>query len=197
VTTVQIDGTEVAVEIEGNYPWSGDFLVKVRAPKPVRFALRVRIPDWCDDVRFELLGFDQEAEFARGYAVFDKVWSEETLRVEMEMAPRWLEADPRVLDDLGRASLTRGPLVYAFESPDLEGRLPQHFLCDPEAPVTPQEHPFGKALTAEGAFVSPAEVPLYAELSPPALLASSATAIPYFAWANRGPSWMQVWVRTL
>jgi DUF1680 family protein len=199
---VEVDGVPVRLSVEGQYPWDGKVAVRVDPARPVRFALNVRIPGWADDVQTELPGATEEAGYDQGYAVFEREWKKgDVLNVDFEMQAKWVEADPRVRDNLGRSALTMGPVVYCAEQHDL-GYAPQLFQADPEAEVHVQ---FDKALlegvnvlTVEGVhdvelFVDD----LYAELGTTDSRDGTAAFIPYFAWNNRGATNMQVWTRRL
>jgi len=138
---VKIRGVEVEISCESNYPWDGKATISVEPASPVEFALHVRLPDWSGDVSSELPGAKREAEFENGYAVFHHDWkSGDVLKLEIEMEPTWVEANPKVLDDLGRVALTRGPLIYCAEEVDA-GFTPQRFTADlgAEALVVPKK----------------------------------------------------------
>lgn len=189
-----------SLTLTSNYPWSGSYALRVGVEREARFAIHLRIPEWCEDCAIEIDGTDDAAEYADGYAVFDRVWKPgETISVEMTMQPKWVQASPAVLDDLGRVALTCGPLVYCAEGVDT-GFEPQRFIADVEAEL---EAVFDGELL-EG--VSVVEVPgvieraefsdqLYADLGTVEYEDASSKFIPYYAWCNRGPGSMQVWVR--
>jgi DUF1680 family protein len=191
----------VTIEVTSDYPWSGKFDIAVNPTRPVKFKLNVRIPDWADEVDTDLAGAEEEAEYESGYAVFDRTWKAgDVLKVDLGVRPKWVEADPRVRDNLGRAALTLGPLVYCAEEADL-GFPPQLFSADVEAEVVEArtKHLEGVTkLTVPGlADVEAFPEGLYAEAGTTEVRETSATFIPYYAWANRGPGNMQVWIRSL
>ncbi|MFZ4507334.1 MAG: glycoside hydrolase family 127 protein [Fimbriimonas sp.] len=200
--SARFGGVPVTVRIEGNYPWSGKFKITVDSGKPVTFALRLRLPGWADEMSVEIPGEEQGAEYENGFAVMNRTWQPgDTVECDFEMPARWEEANPSVLDNLGRVALMRGPLVYAFEEPDL-GYKPQHFVADTDADTLEDKLSRvlgeGVALRVEGIREIDQDFPgLYAEFGATASEPADAVAIPYFAWANRGKSHMQVWVRRL
>ena len=55
--------------------------------------------------------------------------------------------------------------------------------------------PAAVAAAGEGAAEVPAFAPLYAVYAPVKREPTTATLIPYFAWANRGENEMTVWLR--
>ncbi len=207
VATTELNGVKTRITVEGNYPWSGQVKVTVDPERPVEFAFAVRIPGWADDLQIEL-GDDNEtaaeadgSEYETGYAVYRRVWSPgDVIKLDFEMGPKWIEANPRVLDDLGRIAMTRGPLVYCLEDKDVEF-VPQRFAADADSEPISEER-----ATLEGhvAVVVPGVVEgqdfpddLYADLDTTPLETTEATLIPYYLWNNRGPSHMQVWLRRM
>ncbi len=192
------DGVDVLVRLESDYPWSGAAKIFVEPAEPVEFALYLRIPGWATDVETVLPG-GQEADFEKGYAVFRRVWEKgSVLAVNFVMEPRWVECDQRVRDNLGRVALTRGPLVYCAESSDL-GFAPQLLSVDPSLPVAAEAGFGGTTALVVDALAQPETVinHLYADVDPVQGNRVGATFIPYFAWANRGESDMQVWIRSV
>lgn len=198
-----VRGVQVSVTLTGNYPWSGKFTIEVEPDKPVEFSLRLRVPDWADDVNVDFPSQVNESEFEDGYAVFKQTWAKGSkLTVDLGMRPKWVSADPRVLDNVGRVALTCGPLIYAAESHDL-GCPPQLLAVDvdPDSPVESKtESDLGGivsltvAAEKEGADFPDA---LYADAGEVEAAETTAKFIPYYTWSNRGPSHMQVWVRRL
>ena len=131
--------------------------------------------------------------------IFQKTWGKgDVLTIELGAEPVWMEADPRVRDDLGRAALTYGPLVYCLEEKDL-GVAPQLFTADTGAEIEPRRDDRLGGITVlpvEGALdVESFPDALYAPLGTGETRAATAEFIPYYAWNNRGPNGMQVWVR--
>ncbi len=199
--TTTLGGVKTKISVESNYPWSGKITVRIDPEKPTEFALHFRIPDWSEDVSTEVPNAEEEAGYEKGYAVFKRTWKPgDTLLVDLGMEPKWVESDPRVRDNLGRVALTCGPLIYTAESHDL-GFAPQLFCADVEAPIVTQPSDVGegiKALSVEGSMeVELFADSLYAEPGTTDIREATATFIPYYAWNNRGPSNMQVWVRQL
>jgi hypothetical protein len=95
------------------------------------------------------------------------------------MEPRTVEADARVVDDLGRLAVERGPLVYCAEWPD-------NAFSVREA-VIPEGAAFevvGKPGLLNGITELVTETP-----------DGPLTLIPYYAWAHRGRGEMNVWFK--
>jgi DUF1680 family protein len=94
-------------------------------------------------------------------------------------------------------ALTRGPLVYCAEETDL-GFAPHTFAVDTESETVSSEALGVTVLTVEGIRTSPKfDGELYAPDGTTNVEDASAKLIPYYAWNNRGPNAMQVWLRKL
>lgn len=206
----KVGGSSVSLSVSGEYPARGGLKVRVGCAAPVAFALRIRIPDWCDDLAAEM-DSDEEGVYEDGYVVFDRTWKDgDTVTLDFEMPATWMASNPAILDNLGHVALVRGPILYALEEADF-GMPPQRFIADVEADIVESEPPRplkrGEGAGGEGSRTLPnLTVPGWAEASdfPDAPYAPeaeavadevSATFVPYFTWANRGPGHMAVWVR--
>jgi hypothetical protein len=124
------------------------------------------------------------------------------------MTPRVVAANPRVREDLGRVAVQRGPLVYCLEQVDQAERASIFDLvlllgADPGKDFTAQFRPemLGGIVVLQHKGVAAAkpysELPLYKAVERPAVEAGNEvelTFIPYYAWANRLPGAMEVWI---
>jgi DUF1680 family protein len=135
----------------------------------------------------------------RGYVTLEREWQPgEIIELDLPMPVRWVEANKRVQADRGKIALQRGPLVYCVEwldNPD--ERLRDLRLPDPGFNSSSLE-----SLRAEsvpdllGGVVVIRGRALYPPRpgSRPSYIESDFAAIPYYAWANRGPGEMAVWL---
>lgn len=178
------------LQIEGNYPVTGEFTIKMK--RAGIYKLWVRIPDWCDDCELEVEGTNDEADFDSGYAVIERNWQAgDMVRVNLEMTPKWIESHPLVLDNVGKIALQCGPIIYAFEHDE---SLPQRFRVDlNEEPVWN-----GKAseVLVKG-FVRTEDFGdlLYDELASESEKPFTAKFIPFAHCHNEGGKFMAVWIR--
>lgn len=112
------------------------------------------------------------------------------------MEVRRVYANQRVREDAGCVALLRGPVVYCFEGVD-NGEMIQSLRIPRQAQVTPFVCEEGvlkgnTLLKMEGSRMVGGEE-LYSE-KPPVKERATLTAIPYYAWANRGETQMRVWM---
>jgi len=138
-----------------------------------------------------------EVVVADGFARVRRVWSPQGgarngVDLHLPMPARRVAANPKVSADAGRLALQRGPVVYAVEGIDQGGSLAGARLA-PTGEIDADWRP--DLLGGVVALVAPAPEPAP---SPPPAPASTRSgrllAIPYFAWSNRGPGEMAVWL---
>ena len=128
----------------------------------------------------------------KGYAVIDGP-GEATLT--FDMTPVLYGANPGIIDCAGRGAVMRGPVVYAYEGVDNGGYMPERYRLSRELNAEVGDASFCgiPTLTVDGRFV-PDSAELYAPIGDPDLRETRIKLIPYFAFANRGPSDMAVWL---
>lgn len=193
---VTVATTGVKLTQETRYPWDGTITMTVAPAKPAAFTVRVRIPGWArnqpvptdlyrydDKVQPEISltvnGQPQKIELQKGYAVVTRQWKQgDVLALNLAMPVRRVAAHARVIDDAGRVALERGPLVYCFEGIDHADKV-FNLKIPNNAKLESQFRPdlLGGVTVITGQCE---EGPL--------------TAIPYYAWCNRGAGQMQVWM---
>ncbi len=200
---IALGGEQVILRQETTYPWEGTIRLSVDLREPRAFALRLRIPGWCRQVRLSVNGEDLplEACLHKGYAQIERLWhTGDCVVLQLEMPVERVYAHPDVRVDAGRVALQRGPLVYCLETAD--NHLPLHRIRLPETALL--ETHFAPtvlggvvliqgtalALETEG-WVGTLYRPVPARSTPHPLI-----AIPYYAWDHRQPGEMSVWIAT-
>lgn len=189
----RFSGDRGTVKVQSGLPWTGHVSIHVApAAGAGEFALSLRIPAWSADTRVLVNGEEVSVPAplsppetaAGGYdprparrADLRRAWQAgDRVELTFDMTVRRRTAAPSVRDCRGRVALTRGPLVYCLEDIDNPGMdvFEAGLGGDtPEAVFQPE-------------LLGGTEVLTKGEL----------TFIPYFLWGNRGPSKMNVWVRS-
>ena len=145
--------------------------------------IAIRVPFWC------------ERQFAtvKGYAFFD-VKDGGTLEVDFGMPTRFIEARTDVLLDCGKYALMRGPVLYCMEGVDNETHLRDIRVDRRAAFRYGKNAELGVPVIKIKAWCreKSGEAPLYSA-SAFRLKPCTATFIPYYAFANREETEMQVW----
>ena len=201
------DGTGLKVVQNTKYPWGGMAEINVAPTKPTEFIFYLRIPGWSDGTQVEINGKPVPGATAGQYLALRRRWSlGDVINVKFNMTPQVIEANARVVDDYARVAVQRGPLVYCLEQLDQPGGVPLYDISLDLRPkdasrfqeefepnllggitvlkhvgaATPQSASGSKLYyryTSDSAPTRPVELRF----------------IPYYAWANRAPTPMQVW----
>lgn len=174
-TKVQVDGADVTLTQQTDYPWQGDVQFTITTTKPVKKALKFRVPGWC---KHFTVNDSDELTVEKGYAVVQNWQSGSTITLHMDMPVEKVEADPRVKADLGKCAIQRGPIVYCVEQID-NPALYEELSLTPETIV---EANYDANLLG-GVQVVTAQTEK-----------GEARFIPYYAWDNREAGPMKVWV---
>ncbi|MDO5552249.1 MAG: glycoside hydrolase family 127 protein [Planctomycetia bacterium] len=117
-----------------------------------------------------------------------------TLETTLPMPVERMVANPKVEADLGRVALKRGPLVYCFEQCDNDVPVDEIVLAkDPEFKVEMRDHFISSDSDNEATKNSPMRT--VAVITCKNSEGQTLTAIPYYAWDNRAPGKMAVWVK--
>jgi DUF1680 family protein len=198
----------LTVTTETAYPHSGAVRLRIDAAPEQARRLSLRIPAWSrGGARLTIDGAETTVPAADEVAVIERVFSPgEEITLELDLRPRFVGAHHRLDASRGSVALERGPLVYALENEDQEGGVTvDDAAVDPAAvpePGAPLPALDGAVpLRVAGSVVrsSPAAGawPYPVHGGPDAALEHTAhtwTAIPYFAWGNRGIAPMRVWI---
>ena len=198
--STEVDGTTVDLDVETDLPWSGDVSLHVTAPEGGSFDLRLRVPSWSEGTTVAVNGKSVEAATEDGYLVLDREWADDTVELTFEQTVRTVQAHPAVEADAGLVAVERGPLVYCLEATDNDRPLHQYVLpTDGEYDVDYREELLGGVSVLSGEARVPDRSEWEGELYRPADETNqedaTVTAVPYFAWDNREPGSMRVWLR--
>lgn len=195
----------VALRLETAYPWQGQIRLTVEETGPVPWRLSLRLPGWCQGPSVRINGELTDAAATNGYAALERLWhTGDVVELELPMSPRLTVAHPRVDATRGSVAIERGPIVYCLEQCDQE---PDVNLLDVEIDETsPFEDTWRGDLLAGVVGVRTAGYavdtwawrdrlyePLTGQGDQPRRPVRL-TAVPYYAWANRGPGAMRVWI---
>jgi uncharacterized protein len=196
------DGADVELRQTTQFPWDGGVAITIGMATPMRFALRLRIPDWCPSFHVSVNDETVAATaLDRGYPRIERDWAEgDRIRFALAMPARRLSARSELVFDLGRVALQRGPFIYCVEETNAGGDV-ERLMLDRAAPIAPAfeldllggigtlrvpvwtagSDDWGKALYRDAA-PTPRRV--------------NVRAIPYPLWAHRGAGSMAVWLRS-
>ena len=198
--TARLDGRDVRLEVETDYPWDGRVKIAVRPEQEQDFALALRVPGWCDSWTLWINGEALRPEPQQGYLMLKRRWRPgDQVEFAMEMPVRLVQANPHVREDRGKVCVMRGPVVYCLEEADNGPELHRlEMTADPAFSAQYEPDLLGGVVTvtANGRRLMDGgwEDALYRTWEKPEYEARTLRFIPYYAWANRGLGEMTVWL---
>ncbi len=209
-TDIVMNNKNISVIQETEYPWDGKVRIRLEPESEMKFAVHVRIPGWAleQPVPSDLYHFIDNIDKAptlmvngetipvsldKGYVQIKRTWREgDTIELNLPMPVRRVASHTEVKENRGKIALIRGPIVYCAEWPDNLGHVSNLVLSDDAELLTEMRDDLlngvkvikGQALALFG-FED--ETTVRREIQ-------EFTAIPYYAWAHRGPGEMAVWL---
>jgi DUF1680 family protein len=202
------DDQSVDLRQRTQYPWDGDIEIEVDGEGD--FGLMLRIPAWCEKgAAIEINGEPFNGSASPGsYAEIRRAWRPgDKVRLTLPMPVRCVECHPYVAENAGRVALMRGPLLYCVEQIDNPGLDLRDIVLPAETSFSVRSRPdlLGGVCVLEtlAEIVPPDEgwgERLYCRArthtDEPQDTTVEVTATPYYAWANRDPGPMRVWLRS-
>ena len=207
-TSVNINNATINIEQQNNYPWQGDlkFIINPSTPS-IPLTIHIRIPGWATGVAMpsDLYHFTNQVSskinisingkitpytIVNGYAVLTRRWkSGDSITMQLPMEVQTIQANPHLKDDIGKIALQKGPLLYCAESADNAGSIssivmPQHIVFSSKF----DSNVLQGVNTIKGNVLRQTDT-----LNPTKTIQVPFTAIPYYAWANRGKGEMMLW----
>lgn len=200
----------VRLAIDTRYPDDGKVVVTVKSGTAPHTDLAIRIPGWArnEPVPTRLYRFDnpripQEVlvtrnnkryplEVTDGYMLLNGPWSTgDTVTLDFDMQVQKVVAHSGVVDNAGKVSFARGPIVYCFEGIDQPTKevvstvVSKPFVAERQDKVlggiTPITVTANRVVRVAGGGLRLGEAVML-------------RGIPYATWANRSPSSMTVWL---
>ena len=200
--TVDDNGSPIELVQETEYPWNGRIRIRILESPKNAWTLRLRIPRWSTSGSLKVNGVLSTAELLPGaYASIQQDWKAgDQIEIDLPMPIRLLESHPLVEETRNHVAIHRGPLVYCLESKDLPTRFTvMNSLISADETFEPApvaELPGVIALRTKLLHGSSDDwhEELYRERSRKPFEKVDSRLVPYYAWGNRGPSEMSVWL---
>ncbi len=207
------NGRTVQVTQETRYPWDGAVKMTVSPDQAATLTIHVRIPGWArnEPVASDLYRYAEKSSqtatlkvdgktvplaLDKGYMDLTRTWKKgDTIELNLPMPVRRVLAASEVAADQGRVAIERGPIVYAAEWVDNPGKKVRNLVLPDNVPLTAEY----RADLLKGVEVVKGRAVAYFEEEQGAMKQVTKkqqefTAIPYYAWANRGGGEMTVWL---
>ena len=189
-----ISGNNVRLIQETEYPWDGNVKIRIEAERVQEFAIHVRIPGWArnqpvpselyrytrttdEDIHLMVNNKKIEIDIQKGYTVINRKWQNgDIIELFLPMPVRYVIAHPKVTENKGKIAIERGPIVYCAEGIDNDDDLDSIKVTR-----NTRFNSFYEPETLSGVTVLKSSDP-------------NIILVPYYAWAHRGKSPMNIWL---
>ncbi|MCD7775205.1 MAG: glycoside hydrolase family 127 protein, partial [Clostridiales bacterium] len=174
---------------ETDYPNSGR--IKITAENIGKIALR--IPFWCREYEIFLNGTRAEYILDKGYAYINLNGAHSEIGLNLKITTTLVYPSPKIHDCKGTVAVMRGPVVYCAEGIDNEFSVSEFVISS--TPEFSEEYSdyFGTYVLYADGKAPRDEEHLYS-FDPPEYEQAKIKLIPYFGFANRGQSDMEVYL---
>lgn len=198
---LDVQGKSILLKQKTNYPWDGNILIDLEMEQPSTFALKLRIPGWARQATVKINGevFDIKQHLEKNYVRIERKWNNhDQVELVFPMPIERVYTNPNVRYNRNCVAIQRGPLVYCLEGAD--NPEPLYRISLPKNEVLHShfdEQLLGGVVKITGKAVFYNDFEWDGELyrtSLPAPRQFEFTAIPYYAWDNRKPGQMLVWI---
>ncbi|MCD6089075.1 glycoside hydrolase family 127 protein [Candidatus Bathyarchaeota archaeon] len=203
---VNVEGKTVTIKQRTRYPWSGEVEISLQPESEVSFSLYLRIPGWCRKAKIYVNNQKLETGIRPGgYIEIHRVWKpSDYVKLFLSMPIERLISHPNVLENTDKVALKRGPIVYCIEQIDNPDFDVWNIVLPLDSPLKAEWAPKllnGVTVIQGEAFAIETESfknRLYQAAADVSFKTRKIQfkAIPYYAWANRKPGSMIVWMRS-
>ena len=207
--TLTVNNKAIKITQQNNYPWDGGLSFAIDPASALDLNLKIRIPDWAQNqaipsdlyayqnssaqkIEIKVNGQAINYQIKNGYAVISKKWKKgDKVDLTLPMNVQRVIANSNLPDDIGKIALQRGPIMYCAEWKDNDGKA-TNIIIPKNTTFTTEFKPdlLNGVLVLKGnakaVNVNEAAQTITTE-------DKTVTAIPYYAWANRGKGEMTVW----
>ncbi|MBT3274415.1 MAG: glycoside hydrolase family 127 protein [Spirochaetales bacterium] len=197
---IELASTLVTVEQQTDYPWNGDVNIYLSLEKEAEFTVALRIPGWSSSHQISLNGKVITPVMKKGYAYIHGMWHDrDRIQLSLPLEVIELESHPLIGEDAGKVAIKVGPLVYCAEERDNDERLWDYVIGkDVQYSLERRKDLLGGINTVTATVLmrdsSSEKQGLYRRWSP-RYTERELILIPYYAWCNREPGNMTVWLR--
>ena len=213
-TSVSVKGQDVTLRQRTDYPWDGEIEITVRPESPAEFGLCLRIPDWARGTldSTELYSFVEPGQqgikasvngrsiavksIEDGWLRINRRWEDgDTVVLRLPMTIKRVQATDKIKANRGKVALMRGPIVFCLEEVDHDATVLNIALPrDADLTAHYEEGLLEGVVTVTGQgrvhqFVADDDGGVKQQTR-----SVDIKAVPYYAWDNRTPGEMKVWI---
>ena len=182
---ISLNSQTIRLEMKSNFPWDGTVKIKIGLKSDLGMKINVRIPRWAQGSKLWINDEIYQRNPTPGtYCKIYKNWNDgDVIKLDFPLNARLVKADPRLKCNANKATIEAGPIVYCLEQKDNPG-------FDIFKVVIPKKQELRieyKKNLLEGINIVKGKTIDDKEF----------IAIPYYAWNNRGPTKMIVWLKSI
>ncbi len=206
---LMVNNKVLKITQQNNYPWDGGLSFAIDPASALDLNLKIRIPGWAQNqaipsdlyayqnpsaqkIEIKVNGKPVDYQIKNGYAIISKKWKKgDKVDLTLPMNVQRVIANSNLPDDIGKIALQRGPIMYCAEWKDNDGKATNIII--PKNTTFTTEY---KADLLNGVLVlkgNAKAVNINEAAQTITTEDKTVTAIPYYAWANRGKGEMTVW----
>jgi hypothetical protein len=181
-TKLLLGKTPVTIAQQTAYPYDGVVKIIVNPESSVDGKIKIHIPDWCKSYAVKLNGKGlSNREMENGYLTIKRNWKKgDIIELDFDMPVVLVEPDPNITTNRGRRAIQRGPLVYCTEQVDNPG-------VDLDSVNLSGKDKF-TVIEGDGVLTGIKKIQTGAGRN-------KIIFVPYYAWENREPGRMLVWMK--
>jgi DUF1680 family protein len=191
-------GLPIKLHMDSAYPFDEKIHISLSLPRPMEFSYAVRIPAWCADYHVLINGKICAGTLKDGFLYLHRCWCDgDEVELTLSMPVRVVRANSLVRENIGKSAICRGPIVYCMEQTDNGPQLHRNRICGkPSFTISSGEENLKglPCISCSGEYLLPDGTQLYTSAKE-SFQPKTLRFIPYFAWCNRSPGEMAVWVR--
>jgi len=178
---IELGSNTIKVSQKTRFPWNGDVNIKLNLSKSQKFSIFLRIPSWSIETDLKINGEQYLDGLSSGkYVEIIRNWlNNDILDITFKMKATFVDSDKRIRQNRGRVAISNGPLIYCLEQKD-------NMDLDIYTAIIKRDQDLNVKYQPE--MLGGVNKILGKDLS-----GKDFTAIPYYAWNNRGADKMQIW----
>jgi len=178
---IDLGSNTIKITQKSGFPWKGDVKILLNLSKSQKFSIFLRIPKWSIETELRINGKQYYDGLTSGkYVEIVRNWLDnDSLDIAFKMKAMLVKSNQRIKNNRGRVAISNGPLIYCLEQKDNKDLdiFTAIIKKDQDLNVKFQPEMLGGVNIIVGEDSSGKDF----------------TAIPYYAWNNRGADKMQIW----
>ncbi|MCM8785792.1 MAG: glycoside hydrolase family 127 protein [Candidatus Omnitrophica bacterium] len=189
---INLNNKRVKIEQKTNYPWKGKILMNVQSEGEIN--LYLRIPKWSEKTEIKIDKKRYRPESGKYFKL--RIEKKKSIEINFNIRVDFYSGNPEIESVRNCVSIKRGPIVYCLENIDNPKINLFNSILYEQKIEEKFENMFGGFVSVNGKILtSNQKLPLYEKTKNLKIdyIKKKFKAIPYYLWANRGKSEMNIW----